>query len=94
MKKIFRFSALIITGLLLSFPSHAKDYLYDFDYGALIYVSAGKNVCKNLNVQVQADFWLNDNFKGYERFMPSATLTYTVIPKYLKAMAYYAYFNQ
>lgn len=26
--------------------------------------------------------------------MPSATLTYTVIPKYLKAMAYYAYFNQ
>ena len=26
--------------------------------------------------------------------MPSATLTYTVIPKYLKAMVYYAYFNQ
>ena len=31
MKKFFRFSALIITGLLLSLPSHAKDYLYDFD---------------------------------------------------------------
>ena len=74
--------------MLLSLPSHAKDYLYDFDYGALIYVSAGKDVCKNLNVQVQADLWLNDNFKGYERFMPYATLPYTVIPKYLKAIVY------
>lgn len=94
MKKLLRLPLLALTGLLLSLPAGAKDYLYDFDYGALIYVSASKNICPDLNVLVQADLWLNDNFCGYERFMPAVTLTYTLVPKYLKVMAYYAYFNQ
>lgn len=94
MKKLLRLPLLALTGLLLSLPAGAKDYLYDFDYGALIYVSASKNICPDLNVLVQADLWLNDNFCGYERFMPAVTLTYTLVSKYLKVMAYYAYFNQ
>lgn len=94
MKKLLRLPLLALTGLLLSLPAGAKDYLYDFDYGALIYVSASKNICPDLNVLVQADLWLNDNFCGYERFMPAVTLTYTLVPKYLKVMVYYAYFNQ
>lgn len=94
MKKLLRLPLLALTGLLLSLPAGAKDYLYDFDYGALIYVSASKNICPDLNVLVQADLWLNDNFCGYERFMPAVTLTYTLVPTYLKVMAYYAYFNQ
>ena len=94
MKKLLRLPLLALTGLLLSLPAGAKDYLYDFDYGALIYVSASNNICPDLNVLVQADLWPNDNFCGYERFMPAVTLTYTLVPKYLKVMAYYAYFNQ
>ena len=94
MKKLFRLPLMVLTGLLLSLPAGAKEYLYDFDYGAIIYAGISKNICPDLNVQVQADLWLNDNFCGYERFMPSVTLTYTLVPKYLKAMVYYAYFNQ
>ncbi|MCD7709881.1 MAG: DUF2490 domain-containing protein [Porphyromonadaceae bacterium] len=94
MKSISRFLILTIIASLFALPTQAKDYDYTFDYGALINATVGKNFGKRFNVQVAADVWLNDNFCGYERAMASATFTYTLIPKYLKAMAYYAYFNQ
>lgn len=94
MKKLCCCLLLMLAGLTVTRPVQAKDYLYDFDYGAIIYASVSKNICPDLNVLVQADLWLNDNFCGYERFMPAVTLTYTMVPKYLKVMAYYAYFNQ
>lgn len=94
MKKLCCCLLIMLAGLTVARPVQAKDYLYDFDYGAIIYASVSKNICPDLNVLVQADLWLNDNFCGYERFMPAVTLTYTLVPKYLKVMAYYAYFNQ
>lgn len=95
MKKLKLSGILLLSAFLLNTATaQAKDYAYDFDYGALLGLGFNKNITDRFEALVHTELWLNDNFTGYERIMPSATLTYTVIPKYLKAFVYYAYFHQ
>ena len=94
--KTLKFSGafFLVAFLLGTMSARAKDYLYDFDYGLLLNAGMEKTLVSRLDLSLQAELWTNDNFAGYERIMPAASLTYTVIPKYFKAMAYYAFINQ
>ncbi len=95
MKSTKKIIILAIAGLLLmSSRIEAKDYDYDFDYGMLFSATATKKLTDRLSTMAELDFWMNDNFTGYERLQPAISLTYTVIPKYLKATVYYTYINQ
>lgn len=95
MKSTKKALILVLAALIFcNINTSAKDYDYDFDYGMLFGASVSKNLTDRLSAMAELDFWLNDNFTGYERLQPAISLTYTVIPKYLKATVYYTYLNQ
>ena len=91
MKRFFHKSAIIILLFLSGFSSTVIAREYSSEVGTMWGFTLSKQIDR-VNLQLQQNVWTLGKY--YERYMPIFTVSYTVIPKYLKLNVLYYYMNQ
>ena len=91
MKRFFHKSSIIILLFLSGCSSTVIAREYSSEVGTMWGFTLSKQIDR-VNLQLQQNVWTLGKY--YERYMPIFTVSYTVIPKYLKLNVLYYYMNQ